>query len=64
VFALHFGFPKAESLFSDRMKFKVKSLVRGDNSFFVQIDDGTRYLWTLALSDNWQWDAINKPLGQ
>jgi PKD repeat protein len=30
-----------------------------DNFFFVQIDDGTEYLWTLALSDNWQWDAVN-----
>ena len=30
-----------------------------DNSFFIQIEDGTRYLWTLPLSDNWQWDAVN-----
>jgi PKD repeat protein len=31
----------------------------GDNSFSVQIDDGTKYLWAISLSDNWQWDAVN-----
>ena len=30
-----------------------------DNSFFVQIVDGTEYLWVMPLSDNWQWDAVN-----
>ena len=30
-----------------------------DNSFFVQIDDGTSHLFTTALSDDWQWDAVN-----
>jgi len=30
-----------------------------DNSFFVQMDSGSEYLWTIALSENWQWDAVN-----
>ena len=31
----------------------------GNNSFFVQLDESFEALWTINLSDNWQWDAVN-----
>jgi len=30
-----------------------------DNSLFVQMDNGFEALWAIALSENWQWDAVN-----
>ncbi|RLI72431.1 hypothetical protein DRO97_08900 [Archaeoglobales archaeon] len=30
-----------------------------NNSFFVQFDDGDEYLWTIKISNNWTWDAVN-----
>ena len=30
-----------------------------NNSFFVQFDNNFEALWTIPLSNNWQWDAVN-----
>ena len=31
----------------------------GDNSFFVQVDDGPHNLWEIKPGINWHWDAVN-----
>jgi parallel beta-helix repeat protein len=38
---------------------RVYSPTNSDNSFFVQLDSGVEYLWTISTSEEWHWDMVN-----
>ena len=37
----------------------VIATTKGDNSLFAQFDDGFEALWTVGLSEDWQWSTVN-----